>query len=248
MHSFQWKSISWKKIPTFALPKITIKKTPNKHKWKASHATLVLQILPCIYVRISSLARALLCRNKRLAFHTSQEANVHDACLSSVSQRKLTCQEDEIVYPCILWRTTVKMKTQTSANEATSGAAAGDRLSSTGGVSTSAQSCTGCETPRVKCMRWVELLKILCKMHTVIMAKSPHKVTFQFSVLPTLNQTCALKAALNSLLYITSNEKECLTLRIAIATRLSPGSGFFCSSILIIACLLVVWLYGAKNM
>lgn len=125
MHSFQWKSISWENT-NICTAKDYHKKTPTKtkHKWKASHTTLVLQILPCIYVRISSLARALLCGNKRLAFHTSQEANVHDTCLSSVSQRKLTCQEDEIVYPYILWRTMVKIKTQTSANEATSGAAA----------------------------------------------------------------------------------------------------------------------------
>jgi len=31
------------------------------------------------------------------------------------------CQEDDIVYPCILWRSMLKIKTQTTANEATSG-------------------------------------------------------------------------------------------------------------------------------
>lgn len=49
----------------------------------------------------------------------SQEANVHDACLSSISQRQPMCQEDDIP-----WRTTVKIKTQTTAIKATSGMAA----------------------------------------------------------------------------------------------------------------------------
>ena len=54
----------------------------------------------------------------------SQEVNVRDTCLSSVSQRQPMCQEDDIVYPRVLWRTMVKIKTQTTANEATSGTAA----------------------------------------------------------------------------------------------------------------------------
>lgn len=66
------------------------------------------------------------------------------------------------------------------------------------------------------------------KMHAVIMAKTPPKVTFQFSLLPdlgwaTLNQTHAHKRALNSLLFITSNEKECLNPRKAMKQVCLPG-------------------------
>lgn len=151
MCSFQWESISQENT-NICTAKDYHQKTL---KQKAPHTTLVLWVLPCIYIIISFLARALLCRNRRLVFHVSQEANVHDTCLNSIFQRQPMHQEDDIVYLCILWRSMVKIKTQTTANEATSGMAASSQreASSTGPVSTSAQSCIGCKTPRTKGMR-----------------------------------------------------------------------------------------------
>lgn len=213
---------SLKKIPTFALPRITIKKTL---KPKAPHTTLALWVLPCIYARISFLARALLCRNRRLVFHVSQEANVRDICLNSISQRQPCIRK---MISCISaycggawWRSKPKLLL-TNLLQGWQPAVR-ERPSSTGPAAHLHRAAPGVKHHGRKA--WGEWT---CKMHAVIMAKTPRKVMFQFSVLPdlgwaTLNQTHAHKKALNSLLFITSNEKECLNPRKTMKQVCLPG-------------------------
>lgn len=215
-----WRA-SLEKIPTLALPTITIKKAPQK----VSRTILVLQVLPCICVKIF-LYQELSCAERgEWSFPRPRKNTCTIPLLVLRSKDNPRVRKRDLCFPACrggpwgrskpkLLLMKLHQEQQLAAREAPAQSAPLHGAA-----------------PGVKHYGWNARQEWSCSKYSAKHMLSPQPKLLAVSrcsslVCPscsTLNQTQALKEALNSLLFITSREEVCLTPRIATKEDHLPG-------------------------